>query len=199
MKNAVGGALLALVLLSPVLGQEGEKKTCANIGGLEESGGTLTGIAAGAIYNVDSGKTLTLNGITALGSVSGATGTLDNAGTITLENTLTLGGTNFTLALEDADEAIRMRPGIGRLRRRGTRGPVLLEVRRINGVHLRKLIHVREINLDRDHVHISHLRFAQNHADVFEHLFDFGVEIVRDLLSLQVAPDLPGHVQRAIH
>ena len=66
------------------------------------NGGTLTGIAAGAIYNVDSGKTLTLNGITALGSVSGATGTLDNAGTVTLENTLTLGGTNFTLALDGA-------------------------------------------------------------------------------------------------
>jgi plastocyanin len=44
MKNAVGGVLVALVLLTPALGQEAEKKTYANIGGLEESGGTITGI-----------------------------------------------------------------------------------------------------------------------------------------------------------
>jgi plastocyanin len=44
MKNVVGGTLLALVLLSPALAQDGEKKAFANIGGLEESGGTITGI-----------------------------------------------------------------------------------------------------------------------------------------------------------
>ena len=44
MTKAFGAALLVLALLVPACAQDGEKKACANIGGLEESGGTITGI-----------------------------------------------------------------------------------------------------------------------------------------------------------
>lgn len=81
-----------------------------NSGSLSIDGGSLTlddttvnsGIITGSDggeLNVDSGKTLTLNGVTALGS-AGGTGTVTNAGTILLEDTLTISGATFTLLLD---------------------------------------------------------------------------------------------------
>ena len=48
MSKLFGAAVLAVALLSPAWGQDGEKKVSAsvgaNVGGLEESGGTITGV-----------------------------------------------------------------------------------------------------------------------------------------------------------
>lgn len=45
MKQAVGAAILTLILLSPVFGGDGEKKPPANVGGLEAEGGAIvTGV-----------------------------------------------------------------------------------------------------------------------------------------------------------
>jgi len=45
MKSMIGGLILAVCLGTPLSSQEGIPKTCANIGGIDESGGgTVTGI-----------------------------------------------------------------------------------------------------------------------------------------------------------
>jgi probable HAF family extracellular repeat protein len=66
------------------------------------NGGIITGAGSGDnIINVDTGYTLTLNGVTAQGSSDGI-GEADNSGTIALENTLSLAGTGFTLLFDGA-------------------------------------------------------------------------------------------------
>ena len=44
MNKVFGAAILAAVLLSPLAAEDGEKKTSANVGGVDEPGATITGI-----------------------------------------------------------------------------------------------------------------------------------------------------------
>jgi len=44
MKQLLGAAVLAAVLLSPLAAEDGEKKPSANVGGTDEPGATITGI-----------------------------------------------------------------------------------------------------------------------------------------------------------
>jgi hypothetical protein len=44
MKQLIGTAVLAAVLLSPLAAKDGEKKPSANVGGVDEPGATITGI-----------------------------------------------------------------------------------------------------------------------------------------------------------
>jgi plastocyanin len=44
MKQLLGSVILAAVLLSPLAAKDGEKKSAANVGGVEGPGGTVTGI-----------------------------------------------------------------------------------------------------------------------------------------------------------
>ncbi|HZE99441.1 MAG TPA: carboxypeptidase regulatory-like domain-containing protein [Planctomycetota bacterium] len=44
MKQHLGALVLAAGLLSPVFAGDGDKKPCANVGGVEDAGGTVTGL-----------------------------------------------------------------------------------------------------------------------------------------------------------
>jgi len=61
---------------------------------------------------------------------------------------------------------------------RCTRRPWLLEVRRIDGIHSRKQIHVGQINLHGHGVSEFHSRFLQDKADIVQTLLHFRFEVI---------------------
>jgi hypothetical protein len=75
---------------------------------------------------------------------------------------------------------------------------LVLEVRKVDGVHSLEEFHVREIDLDCNNVGIVHLGFAKNDADVVQNLPNFSFEVRRHFLGFEIASDLAGHVQGAI-